>query len=242
MNNRRVIYYPVLVYTFLLVFIWLLSWLVSIAQLLCSLQTTVHSLVGGDGVRWALLSIRNSLNAVPWGSTILLLLAVGFLAGSGFLSSMVRLISGSRISKNELRSLIFSVSVLLVYIAIVFMFTISPWQSLLGVTGDVHSSPLLRGWQLVVIIGVLLISLVFGFMYGNYRTLADVVGSASVYMEMFVPALVAMIPAAGILPCMEYSGLVTFLGLNSEGIGILENMLYMFPILYVVILWIMKKR
>lgn len=242
MSNRRTAYYPVLVYASVLVFVWLASWLVSIMQMFSATAATVHSIVSAEGVRWALLSMGDSLDSIPWGGLFLLLLVVGLSGGSGIARSLFRLMTGRRISGNEGRSLLFSALVLSLYLAIVFMFTISPWQTLLGVTGDIMHSPLAQGWQLMLLVGVLVVSLVFGFMYGNYRTLADVVGSAGGYMTIFMPALMAMIPAAGIVPCLEYSGFAVMLGLDEECADIVGELLCIFPFLYVAILWVMKKK
>lgn len=242
MSNRRVAYYPVLVYTFALVFIWLLSWLASVMQMFTLANSTVHSLVGAEGVRWALLSVRSSLEALPWGSVFLLLSAAGLMTGSGIARSLFRLMTGYRISANEVRSLLFSAMVLLVYLAIVFMFTVSPWHAMLGVTGEVTHSPLSRGWLLVFFVGVLVISLVYGFMYGNYRTLADVVVSAGTYMTIFMPAVMAMVPAAGIVPCLEYSGLASFVGLDDGHADVVGELLCLLPFLYVSIAGMFEKK
>lgn len=242
MSNRRKAYYPVLVYASLLVLVWLASWLASIVQMFSATAATVHSIVSAEGVRWALLSMDESLDSVPWGSMFILMFVVGLSGGSGIARSLFRMMTGCKISGNEGRSLLFSVLVLSLYLAIVFMFTISPWHTLLGVTGEIMHSPLAQGWQLLILVGVLVVSLVFGFMYGNYRTLADVVASAGIYMTIFVPALMAMIPAAGIVPCLEYSGFAAMIGLDEEYADIAGELLCMFPFLYVAILWVMKKR
>lgn len=242
MSNRRTAYYPVLVYASVLVLVWLASWLVSIMQMFSATAVKVHSIVSAEGVRWALLSMDDSLDSIPWGSLLLLMLVLGLSDGSGIARSLSRLVTGHRISGNEGRSLLFSVLVLSLYLAILFMFTISPWHTLLGVTGDIMHSPLAQGGLLLLLTGVLVVSLVFGFMYGNYRTLADVVVSAGGYMTIFVPALMAMIPAAGIVPCLEYSGFAAMIGLDEECADIAVELLCVFPFLYVAILWAMQKR
>lgn len=242
MSNRRSAYYPVISYTFALVIIWLASWLASVVQMFTFANSTVHSIVSAEGVRWALLSMHGSLNGVPWGSALLLLFAAGLLTGSGIIHSLSRLMTGKKISGNEVRSLLFSALVLFLYIAIVFMFTVTPWRAMLGVTGEVALSPLAQGWMLVLFVGVLVVSLVFGFMYGNYRTLADVVGSAGGYMTIFLPALMAMLPAAGIVPCLVYSGFATLIGLDEGYADALGMLLCMLPFLYVAVIRMFEKR
>lgn len=242
MNERRIAYYPALFYALLLVLIWMVSWIVSVVQLLMGESAAIISIVSGEGVRWALLSVSSSIAAAPWGMTFFLLFMAGILSGSGILQPIVGLFSHGKANSNGLRSFFFSVAVLLLYLAILFMFTISPWQSLLGVTGELHSSPLAQGWLLVLFVGVLAVSFVYGFMYGNYRTFTDVVSSAGNFMTRYLPALVAMLPAAGIVPCLQFSGIGLFLGFDENCVVLAGNLFYAFPFLYVALLQFFVKK
>ena len=241
MNDRRAAYYPALFYVSMLIMLWLVSWFMSIFQLLAGSGARVVSLVSGEGIRWALLNVGASLDAAPWGVAMFLLLVVGLLAGSGLLHFVAKLPYWKKISRNELRSFLFSAAVLLLYAVIVFMFTVSPWQALLGVTGEVLNSPLAHGWMLVLLVGVLVMSLVYGFISGNYRTFTDVISSAGDFAKNFMPALLAMLPATGIMPCMQYAGLDAVYGLSVEGMEILSAVLYIFPFVYIVFLKALEK-
>ena len=236
MNNRRAAYYPALFYVSVLVLLWLVSWFMSVFQLLSGTDTTVVSLVSGEGIRWALLNVHASLVAAPWGGTVFLMLVAGLLSGSGLLQFFMKLTDWNKISRNELRSFLLSAAVLLLYVAIVFMFTVSPWRAMLGVTGELLNSPLSHGWMLVLFAGVLVMSLVYGFIYGNYRTFTDVVSSAGDFATKFMPALLAMLPASGIIPCLQYSGLDVVYGLSVEGMDILSAAFYLFPFVYILFL------
>ena len=233
MNNRRAAYYPALFYVLVLIVLWLVSWFMSVFQLLSGTDATVVSLVSGEGVRWVLLNVHAFLGAAPWGCVVFLMLVTGLLSGSGLLQLFAKLCALKKISNNELHSFLFALSVLLLYVAIVFMFTVSPWHTLLGVTGELSSSPLARGWMLVLFVGVLVMSLVYGFIYGNYRTLVDVVASAGDFAVKFMPALLAVLPATCIMPCLQYSGIDVVYGLSVEGMGILSAVIYLFPFVYI---------
>ncbi len=236
MNNSRNAYYPVLLYTLLLVLVWLASWIASVVQGLSGAGTAVTSIASGEGVRWALLSVQETIAAVPWGMALFLLLMAGLLSGSGIMHTLAGLLMHGRTSRNELRSLLFSAAALLLYLAILFMFTVSPWHTLLGVTGELHSSPLAHGWPLALFAGVLPVSLVYGFMYGNYRAFSDVAAAAGELVSRYVPALLAMVPAAGIVPCMQFSGIDALLGLEEGGTALLRGVLYVLPFAYVAII------
>ena len=242
MNNIGCVYYPALTYTFLLVSIWIVSLLTSVFQLLVGSDATVVSLVSGEGMRWALLSVYASLESAPWGNIMFLVLIAGLLSGSGVLQFLAKLLSWRKVSNNELRSFVFSVAVLLLYGVTVFMFTVSPWQALLGVTGELLNSPLAHGWLLVLFVGILLMSLVYGFIYGNYRTVTDVIASAGSFVKGCTPAFLAMLPASGIMPCLHYSGLDTVCGLTGVVCGIVEGLLYMLPFVYLLLLMMVGKK
>lgn len=243
MNDRRSIYYPVILYTFILVAVWLCSWLVSVLQLLSGGEMTVTSLVSGEGVRWALLTVQDTLNAAPWGCVLFMLLVAGLSCGSGFIQSLSRMFVFKGISANERHALLSAAVTVFLYSVVIMLFTVYPWHILLGVTGVMTDSPLVSGWILVLFVGVMLASLVYGFIYGNYRTMTDVAGSAADFAGRFMPALLAMIPATGILPCLHFTALETYLGIDGENRDFIAGVLYLLPYLYVaVIAFLGKKR
>ena len=240
MNSPRVAYYPALFYALSLVLIGLASWLVGACQLFIDGETSLVSLLSGSGVRRVLLSVDDVLNAAPLGSVLFLLLMSGLLMGSGVLSFLGRLLTNGRVSRNEQRSFLFAFIALLLYCVLLFACTVSPWNVLMGVSGSVAASPLARGWLLLLFAGVLLFSLVYGFLYGNYRTLFDVVESSGKVLAMFVPALVAMLPASCIIPCLLYTRLVpaAWIYLWED---LLEFALYALPFVYIIALRCIKR-
>ena len=241
MSDRRSAYYPALAYSLLLLLVWGGSWLIAVLQLFMGDLFDVNSLVSGEGVRWALFSVGSSVEAAPWGTAFFLLFIAGLLDGSGLLR-LVGNIFKRRVSGNELRSLLFALSALLLYVVVLFLFTLSPWDALRGVTGDIGNSPLSNGWLLLLFVGMLMTALVYGFMYGNYRTVVDVIGSASGFVRLFVPALLAMLPASGIMPCLHYTGLDIMLGIDNENAMAVETVIYCLPFVYMATMCLVRKR
>ena len=221
--------------------VWGGSWLIAVLQLFMGDLFDVNSLVSGEGVRWALFSVGSSVEAAPWGTAFFLLFIAGLLDGSGLLR-LVGNIFKRRVSGNELRSLLFALSALLLYVVVLFLFTLSPWDALRGVTGDIGNSPLSNGWLLLLFVGMLMTALVYGFMYGNYRTVVDVIGSASGFVRLFVPALLAMLPASGIMPCLHYTGLDIMLGIDNENAMAVETVIYCLPFVYMATMCLVRKR
>lgn len=241
MNDRRSAYYPALAYSLLLLLVWGGSWLIAVVQLFMGYLFDVNSLVSGEGVRWALFSVVPSVEAAPWGTAFFLLFIAGLLEGSGLLRLLDNIFKW-RVSGNELRSLLFALSALVLYVVVQFLFTVSPWDALRGVTGDIGNSPLSHGWLLLLFVGVLMTSLVYGFMYGNYRTVVDVIGSAAGFVRLFVPALLALLPASGLMPCLHYTGLDIMLGIDNENTMAVETVIYCLPFVYMAVMCLVRKR
>ena len=242
MNKRRILYAPVLTYLILLVAVWMLSWVAELYQQLTGDAGAVTSLISSAGVRWALLCAGDSLNAAPWGTMALLVSVFGLLDGSGVLRLAGRIIRRQKASRNEWRSLLFALFALLLFGAILFMFTVSPWNTLAGVGNGASASPLGYGWPLVLLLAVLAVSLMYGFTYGNYRTVADVVASAGDSFILFVPAFVAMIPASGIVPCLKFAGMDGILGFDDGSMRLVGDVACILPFLYISVLGIIRKR
>ena len=241
MNDRRSAYYPALAYSLLLLLVWGGSWLIAVVQLFMGDLFNVNSLVSGEGVRWALFSVVPSVETAPWGTAFFLLFIAGLLDGSGLLRLLGNIFKW-RVSSNELRSLLFALSALVLYVVVLFLFTVSPWDALRGVTGDIGNSPLSHGWLLLLFVGVLMTSLVYGFMYGNYRTVVDVIGSAAGFVRLFVPALLALLPASGLMPCLHYTGLDIMLGIDNENTMAVETVIYCLPFVYMAVMCLVRKR
>lgn len=242
MNNRRLQYAPVLLYTILLVAVWLVSWVTGLVQSLSGDVTSVTSPMDGAGLRWALLSSQASLNAAPWGTMAIIVFMAGLLSGSGILQLTERLLFRQKISVNERNSLLLALLALLLYCTILFVTTIAPWNTLAGVSHSLLNSPLAHGWLLVSFVGVLAMSLVYGFMYGNYRTVADVVCFSGEYFSHYISAFIAMIPASSIVPCLQYTGWDKVVGLDDAALHVTELIIYALPFVYVLVLGIFRKR
>ena len=93
----------------------------------------------------------------------------------------------------------------------------------------------------MLFVAVLMVSLVYGFMYGNYRTMVDVVGSASSLVKGYVPALLAMLPASGLMPCLHYTGMDVMIGFDGNSAPVIETVVYILPFIYVAVLRLLRK-
>ena len=145
------------------------------------------------------------------------------------------MIKRQQLTKMEKRSLLFSLSALLVYSIVLYVVTLSQWNILLGVTGTLENSSFIRGLALVLFIGVLVVALIYGFMYGNYRSVLDAVSSIGNTFTFFVPAIIALIPASAVMASVNYIGLLNILDLTSFETNIIVAVFYSIPFLYIML-------
>ena len=235
MSSKREHYYPVIGYVLLLVTVWLISWIWDIATAFTGSDIDIKSLVSSEGLRWIMRNAMPVLNNIAWGEILLAITALGLLQGSGIIRVLKHLIKRQQLTKMEKRSLLFSLSALLVYSIVLYVVTLSQWNILLGVTGTLENSSFISGLSLVIFIGVLVVALIYGFMYGNYRSVLDAVSSIGNTFTFFVPAIIALIPASAVMASVNYIGLFNILELTSFETNIIVTVFYSIPFLYIML-------
>lgn len=235
MSSKREHYYPVIGYVLLLVTVWLISWIWDIATAFTGSDIDIKSLVSSEGLRWTMRNAMPVLNNIAWGEILLAITALGLLQGSGIIRVFPHLIKRQQLTKMEKRSLLFSLSALLVYSIVLYVVTLSQWNILLGVTGTLENSSFISGLSFVIFIGVLVVALIYGFMYGNYRSVLDAVSSIGNTFTFFVPAIIALIPASAVMASVNYIGLFNILELTSFETNIIVTVFYSIPFLYIML-------
>lgn len=225
MNKWNGRYFPVLLYSLLLVAIWVSSWIMGIAGLLSSGVQRNESLLSAQGVRWALRSATDSLEAAPWGAAVLCVVALGLLYGSGLLETLALVTRRKPLSHNRKMAAIMSLLLFLSCAVLVLLCTFSPWNILTAATSGILSSPLAVGFLPLFFVVVLAVAAMHGAVSGYYRSFSDVLDGVCRLFSLFLPAFVAMIPASGLLPCLSYVGV-------GEFAVYVEPLLYAFPFIF----------
>ena len=228
MNNIR--YYPVILYSIILVGVWLLSWLVGIYEIAVNDVGAVDSLISAEGIRWALRTVLQSVTSAPWAVAMLVVLSFSLIYGSGLLLSFKDLFCLHKLSANKKRALIMGTITLAICLVVLGLGISSPMRLLLGVTADLQSSPLVKGWCLLLLLISTLVSVVYGTVYGAYRSYYDVMQSICNGVTIFIPAFIAFVPASGILPCLEYAGFLD----STDSLFFYELFIYSLPFVCVI--------
>jgi p-aminobenzoyl-glutamate transporter AbgT len=238
MNKKRAYYYPVSIYLLVLLMVWIGSFFVDVAQMLSGGSHVNSSLLSAGGIRWAVRNALPAINALPWGIFMLSVVMLGLSRGSGLANALSRLARFRRLSGAEVRAFAFSLALMVCYLLLLYMSTSSPWNLLSGVSEDSSLSPIVQGRVILLFFGVLLMSLIYGYIYGNYRSVMDVFTSTADLFKFYVPAFMALIPASGIVPCLQYAGVDSIIGLPW---GVINVTLYLLPFIYQMILGHIRK-
>lgn len=234
MNSKREDYYPVVGYIIMFVAISFLLWLLDIATTFMGCNLGISSPVSSEGLRWAMRNALPALGRIPWAGVLLVVSSFGLLQGAGVVRLFCRITKLQRLTKMEIRSLLFSVGSILVYTIVVYLVTFSKWNILLGITGTFENSSFLSGLPLILFLGIVIMTVVYGFMYGNYRSFIDVLESAGNAIKLFTPAILALIPAAAIIAMLEYAGVFKLLGLAENEAEIIAMVLYAIPFMHMI--------
>lgn len=210
MNKAGYRYLPFIVYSLFLLILWVTSWVLGLVGLFVHLEGEYSSLFSGEGVRWTLYTALQSVDAAPWGAIVIAVVAVGVVAASGICSTIMDVLLFRRLSAIRRYAGLFSLVIFILAVALLLTASVSPWRFLSGVTKDWGTSAIVQGWIFIVLIVSLAVSLMHGSVCGYYRSIGDVVRGLCSLFPLFAPAFLAILPASGIVPCVEYVGLITF--------------------------------
>lgn len=230
MSNRGCRFWPFLFYSALLLLLWLASWFAGVAALFSSSDEGFNTLFSGEGMRWALCTAAASVDAAPWGALAMVVASAGLLVSSGVLTTIVGLFGRFPLTAVRRQAGLSALVVFVLFVALLFVSSVAPWNIFASVTGNWASSSLAQGWLLVLLVVSLSVSLMHGSLCGNYRTVGDVARGVSGMFALFAPAFLAVLPASGIVPCMQYIGL---LAASEPVAALLSDFLCWMPFLFV---------
>ena len=228
MSKGRLNNLPIILYSCLLLAVWLYSWIRSVVALLCG-EATETLLASSDGVRWFLRSSIDSVDRIPWAMIVILLMCSGVLSSCGLLSVAGRLLRGE--TSMRMRRALWTTLVAVVIMSLLLMFAaLYPLNIFRSVSGGFASSPVAEGWPLVFYVVLFFLSAVFGVVGGAFKGVDDVVEAISSRIKFHACSLVALVPAALLLASMEYEGIMDML--FGDFYPIFEFFLVIFPFAY----------
>ena len=122
------------------------------------------------------------------------------------------------LSRRERRAWVAAAAVGLFFIAVVAVATFSPWGVLRGVTGGMMRSPFISGALFLMSAALGLMSIVYAFTLGRYRSERDVVAGLSHALALLPTYVSIVFFAAQFFACLSYSRLDQWVVIGLSGL------------------------
>ena len=214
MKNNRFPSTLSIVFFLLTLALALFSWIGSIYGL-----GKVQSLLSAEGIRWVLGHVvENYVQSPALGMVLILFMGLGIVRRSGMYDAVKRFSGRNRlVSRKERRALTMSVGVLLLYLAVLVLSMLLPWNLYWNITGGWLHSPFSKGLVYLLSVGVGLAGMVYGYVSDSFRRLADVVEGMSSMIAERSFCFVSLFFIIQFFSSLEYTRLAEWMNVD-EGI------------------------
>ena len=141
----------------------------------------IQSLLSAEGVRWLLGHVMSNYMQTPaLGIVLVLMMGLGVVVQSGLSNALKRFFQPETLlSRKERRALMLTFGALAVYVLLVVVSILLPWNIAQGVTGVWLHSPLFKGFIYVLSLGLGLSGLVYGYASDTFLRFSDVFSAMS---------------------------------------------------------------
>ena len=194
----------------------LFSWIGSIYGL-----GEVQSLLSAEGVRWVLGHVvENYVQSPVLGIVLILFMGLGIVRRSGLYDAVKRFAGRNKlVSRKERRALTLSVGVGMLYVTVLILSMLLPWNLYWNITGGWLHSPFSKGLVYLLSIGIGLGGLVYGYVSDTFRRLSDVVeGMASLIAERSF-SFVSLFFIIQFFSSLEYTRLAEWMNVDDSILG-----------------------
>lgn len=163
----------------------ILSWLLSAMRV-----EGVRSLLSGEGIRWFIGGFTGMLLQPLLAWLLLLLIALGALQKSGFLSLFQ---SRGHWSYRQRIALRVSAFLLVVYVVIVCLLTLMPHAILLSATGALFPSAFSSSLIPIICFGIALLAISYGLVSGILTSTSSMLSALSFGLQQSAPMIILYI-------------------------------------------------
>lgn len=193
--RNKIIGYSALALALALVVLALLSWLLS-----ATMGEGVRSLLSSEGIRFFLGGFTTMLlhPALIW--ILLLAMAWGCMKGSG----IFQLFRAPHSTFTSRHSLILPAVLLIIYVCVVLLLTVTPHAVLLSSTGQLWPSAFSRALVPLVAFGLILFSTAYGIMSRRFLSLADICQSLTNGIASAAPLLLLYVLFMQLLASLRF--------------------------------------
>lgn len=220
-----------ILYLLLLVALVMFSWVANVCGLMLPDGSLVPSMLSEESVRWFVRHSIEHVSAAPLAQVLLVLLAVGSLRSSGLWSVMW---SREGLAQRQRHALYLVLVIFMMYLALVVM-ELLPGGNLLSVTGYVIGGPFASGWLFVSSVAVVVPSIVYGFVCGQWHSGAEMSAGLASGIGSYASYFITLLVASQLMAAVQYVRLFSLFRLSSVVQSLIEALVYFLPLVLLII-------
>lgn len=228
MRNNRYLYDWGVSFFLMTVVLALFSWIGSIYGI-----AEVQSLLSAEGVRWLLNhAVTNYVQTPALGVVLVLMLGLGIVGRSGFSDTLKRAVrKDKKLSRKERRALSLAFITFFLYVLVVLVAMVLPWNLLLSATGSWIHSPFSKGFVYILSVGLGMSGMVYGYASDAFRKVGDVIEAMSCLISRYAIYFVVLFFTVQFFSSLAYTRLPEWIGLSDEFFSNLSLLCFYFPLL-----------
>jgi len=189
MNKNKFLSYLILLLVVVSIMIPIISWMLSAMGFDCK------SLLSEEGWRWIFYNIP-IVCANKWN-----VMCVSLIIGIG---SVIRCGILDRKNRKDANALYLVSVILVLLVAVLFIFALHPHSPLLSVTGEIKNSPFIHGLPTVLIWCVIFLSVLYAVQIQRIKTIEDFSDMFTYGIKRFSAVIVVTMLLSFIIRCLAY--------------------------------------
>lgn len=191
----------------------------------------VEGLLTPRGIRWICSNIVANFASVPLAQIMLGLMAVSVVRESGILGT----ISG-HMSMKQKRALQITGIAVFILVSLFLLLLLMPDAILLSAFGTVSNSAFTKGSFGLACCMAILVGNVYGYTSGRFVTIRDHVHAHISVFYTIGGYFVLLFLSSQFICCMEFTGILPFLGDDGTMLTVLKGLLYDLPLIFYIFL------
>ena len=194
----------------------------------------IQSLLSAEGVRWLLGHVMSNYMQTPaLGIVLVLMMGLGVVVQSGLSNALKRFFQpGTLLSRKERRALMLTFGALAVYVLLVVVSILLPWNIAQGVTGVWLHSPLFKGFIYVLSLGLGLSGLVYGYASDTFLRFSDVFSAMSLLIARNASFFVMLFFLSQFFASLNYTRIDECLGISPGVLSLLSQLCSYIPLIF----------
>ena len=216
-----------LTFFLLTVVLTLFSWIASVYGV-----GEVQSLLSAEGIRWMLGHVvENYMHAPALGIVLVLFMGMGIGIRAGLYGALKRFCRKEKqLSRKERRALVASVVTLGLYVVLIGVTLLLPWNFLYSVTGSWSHSPFVKGLVYILSVGIGLAGMVYGYVSDVFRGWKDIVGGMSLLISRSASYFVTLFFIVQFFSSFIYTGFPECFSMSGGVVEVLFQLFCYLPL------------